>query len=232
MMGDVNEIEISRVKEQNVFLSRVYGWMTAALVISGVVAFLASTSETVIRLTIGNGFGFIVLAVAEIALVWWLSASIRKISSGVAFGAFMVYAVLNGLTLSSIFLAYRIESIFMVFFVTAGMFAAMAIYGSVTKSNLMSFGRYFTMALIGVIIASVVNFLLRSSTLDWIISIITVVLFTGLTAYDAQKMLAVSKNSTEDDVFKKAAVFGALELYLDFINIFLSLLRLFGRRRD
>lgn len=231
-MGDVNEIEISRVKEQNVFLSRVYGWMTAALVISGVVAFLASTSETVIRLTIGNGFGFIVLAVAEIALVWWLSASIRKISSGVAFGAFMVYAVLNGLTLSSIFLAYRIESIFMVFFVTAGMFAAMAIYGSVTKSNLMSFGRYFTMALIGVIIASVVNFLLRSSTLDWIISIITVVLFTGLTAYDAQKMLAVSKNSTEDDVFKKAAVFGALELYLDFINIFLSLLRLFGRRRD
>lgn len=228
----VDELEVSRVKEQNVFLSRVYGWMTAALIISGAVAFLASTNETIIRLTLGNGFGFIVLAVAEIALVWWLSASIRKISSGAAFGAFIVYSVLNGLTLSSVFLAYRIESIFMVFFVTAGMFAAMAVYGSVTKSNLMSFGRYFTMALVGIIIASVVNILLRSATLDWIISIITVVLFTGITAYDAQKMLAVSKNSTDDDVFKKAAVFGALELYLDFINIFLAMLRLFGRRRE
>lgn len=228
----VDEYAVSRVKEQNLFLSRVYGWMTAALVISGAVAFVASTSETVMRLTIGNGFGFIVLAVAEIALVWWLSASIRKISFGAAFGAFIVYSVLNGLTLSSVFLVYKIESIFMVFFVTAGMFAAMAVYGSVTKSNLMSFGRYFTMALIGIIIASVVNILLRSSTLDWIISIITVVLFTGITAYDAQKMLTVSKNSTENDVFKKAAVFGALELYLDFVNIFLAMLRLFGRRRD
>lgn len=224
--------EISQVKVQNSFLSRVYGWMTLALVISGATAFLAATNETVIRLTIGNGFGFLILAIAELALVWWLTASIKKISSRAAFTAFMIYSVLNGLTLSSIFLVYKIESVFMVFFVSAGMFAAMAVYGSVTKFNLSPFGKYFTMALVGIIIASAVNFFLHSPALDWFLSIITVVLFTGLTAYDAQKMLAVSNNASDDEVFKKASVIGALELYLDFINIFLAMLRLFGRRRD
>ncbi|WP_288806780.1 Bax inhibitor-1/YccA family protein [uncultured Treponema sp.] len=224
--------EIAQVKVKNTFLSRVYGWMTLALVISGVTAFLAATNETIIRLTIGNGFGFLILAVAELALVWWLTASIHKISSGAAFFAFILYSVLNGVTLSSIFLVYKIESIFMVFFISAGMFAAMAVYGTVTKSSLSSFGKYFAMALVGIIIASLVNFLLRSPMLDWFLSIITVVLFTGLTAYDAQKMLAVSNNASDDEVFKKASVIGALELYLDFINIFLAMLRLFGRRRD
>ncbi|WP_287048496.1 Bax inhibitor-1/YccA family protein [Treponema sp.] len=224
--------EIAQVKVKNTFLSRVYGWMTLALVISGVTAFLAATNETIIRLTIGNGFGFLILAVAELALVWWLTASIHKISSGAAFFAFIVYSVLNGVTLSSVFLVYKIESIFMVFFISAGMFAAMAVYGTVTKSSLSSFGKYFAMALVGIIIASLVNFLLRSPMLDWFLSIITVVLFTGLTAYDAQKMLAVSNNASDDEVFKKASVIGALELYLDFINIFLAMLRLFGRRRD
>ena len=206
--------------------------MTLALVISGVTAFLAATNETIIRLTIGNGFGFLILAVAELALVWWLTASIHKISSGAAFFAFILYSVLNGVTLSSIFLVYKIESIFMVFFISAGMFAAMAVYGTVTKSSLSSFGKYFAMALVGIIIASLVNFLLRSPMLDWFLSIITVVLFTGLTAYDAQKMLAVSNNASDDEVFKKVSVIGALELYLDFINIFLAMLRLFSRRRD
>lgn len=224
--------EIAQVKVKNTFLSRVYGWMTLALVISGVTAFLAATNETIIRLTIGNGFGFLILAVAELALVWWLTASIHKISSGAAFFAFILYSVLNGVTLSSIFLVYKIESIFMVFFISAGMFAAMAVYGTVTKSSLSSFGKYFAMALVGIIIASLVNFLLRSPMLDWFLSIITVVLFTGLTAYDAQKMLAVSNNASDDEVFKKASVIGALELYLDFINIFLAMLRLFGRRRN
>ena len=224
--------EIAQVKVKNTFLSRVYGWMTLALVISGVTAFLAATNETIIRLTIGNGFGFLILAVAELALVWWLTASIHKISSGAAFFAFILYSVLNGVTLSSIFLVYKIESIFMVFFISAGMFAAMAVYGTVTKSSLSSFGKYFAMALVGIIIASLVNFLLRSPMLDWFLSMITVVLFTGLTAYDAQKMLAVSNNASDDEVFKKASVIGALELYLDFINIFLAMLRLFGRRRD
>ena len=224
--------EIAQVKVKNTFLSRVYGWMTLALVISGVTAFLAATNETIIRLTIGNGFGFLILAVAELALVWWLTASIHKISSGAAFFAFILYSVLNGVTLSSICLVYKIESIFIVFFISAGMFAAMAVYGTVTKSSLSSFGKFFAMALVGIIIASLVNFLLRSPMLDWFLSIITVVIFTGLTAYDAQKMLAVSNNASDDEVFKKASVIGALELYLDFINIFLAMLRLFGRRRD
>lgn len=224
--------EIAQVKVKNTFLSRVYGWMTLALVISGVTAFLAATNETIIRLTIGNGFGFLILAVAELALVWWLTASIHKISSGAAFFAFILYSVLNGVTLSSIFLVYKIESIFMVFFISAGMFAAMAVYGTVTKSSLSSFGKYFAMALVGIIIASLVNFLLRSPMLDWFLSIITVVIFTGLTAYDAQKMLAVSRNASDDEMFRKASVIGALDLYLDFINIFLAMLRLFGRRRD
>lgn len=224
--------EIAQVKVKNTFLSRVYGWMTLALVISGVTAFLAATNETIIRLTIGNGFGFLILAVAELALVWWLTASIHKISSGAAFFAFILYSVLNGVTLSSIFLVYKIESIFMVFFISAGMFAAMAVYGTVTKSSLSSFGKFFAMALVGIIIASLVNFLLRSPMLDWFLSIITVVIFTGLTAYDAQKMLAVSRNVSDDEMFRKASVIGALDLYLDFINIFLAMLRLFGRRRD
>lgn len=224
--------EIAQVKVKNTFLSRVYGWMTFALVISGVTAFLAATNETIIRLTIGNGFGFLILAVAELALVWWLTASIHKISSGAAFFAFILYSVLNGVTLSSIFLVYKIESIFMVFFISAGMFAAMAVYGTVTKSSLSSFGKYFAMALVGIIIASLVNFFLRSPMLDWFLSIITVVIFTGLTAYDAQKMLAVSRNASDDEMFRKASVIGALDLYLDFINIFLAMLRLFGRRRD
>ena len=224
--------EIAQVKVKNTFLSRVYGWMTLALVISGVTAFLAATNETIIRLTIGNGFGFLILAVAELALVWWLTASIHKISSGAAFFAFILYSVLNGVTLSSVFLVYKIESIFMVFFISAGMFAAMAVYGTVTKSSLSSFGKYFAMALVGIIIASLVNFLLRSPMLDWFLSIITVVLFTGLTAYDAQKMLAVSRNASDDEMFRKASVIGALDLYLDFINIFLAMLRLFGRRRN
>ena len=224
--------EIAQVKVKNTFLSRVYGWMTLALVISGVTAFLAATNETIIRLTIGNGFGFLILAVAELSLVWWLTASIHKISSGAAFFAFILYSVLNGVTLSSIFLVYKIESIFMVFFISAGMFAAMAVYGTVTKSSLSSFGKYFAMALVGIIIASLVNFFLRSPMLDWFLSIITVVIFTGLTAYDAQKMLAVSGNASDDEMFRKASVIGALDLYLDFINIFLAMLRLFGRRRD
>ena len=224
--------EIAQVKVKNTFLSRVYGWMTLALVISGVTAFLAATNETIIRLTIGNGFGFLILAVAELALVWWLTASIHKISSGAAFFAFILYSVLNGVTLSSVFLVYKIESIFMVFFISAGMFAAMAVYGTVTKSSLSSFGKFFAMALVGIIIASLVNFLLRSPMLDWFLSIITVVIFTGLTAYDAQKMLAVSRNASDDEMFRKASVIGALDLYLDFINIFLAMLRLFGRRRD
>lgn len=234
-MTNSNSTQISFVKEQNKFLARTYGWMTLALIISGLTSF--GTAAYISSVGIQNFYsffqiGFPVLAIAEIILVAWLSASISKISAAGASVAFIVYSVLNGLTLSSIFIVYNLSSLVTIFLTSAGMFAAMAIYGTFTKQNILSFGRYFSMALIGLVIATIVNFFVKSGTFDWILSIVTVVLFTGLSAYDAQKMTRVSEHAENTEVFKKASIIGALELYLDFINIFLSMLRLFGKRRD
>ncbi len=234
-MTNSNSTEVTFVKEQNKFLARTYGWMALALVISGIVAYATALYFTALQPEQAFNFykiGIPILAIAEIVLVWWLSASIRKISVTGASVAFLIYSALNGMTLSSIFIAYTNTSIFSIFAVSAAMFAIMAIYGTFTKQNILSFGRYFFMALIGIVIASLINLFLRSNTFDMILSIITVVLFTGLSAYDAQKMLKASEHAQDTDVFKKASIIGALELYLDFINIFLSLLRLFGKRSN
>jgi Integral membrane protein, interacts with FtsH len=221
----------SAADEKRKFLSRTYGWMTLALIISAASAFLTATNQSLLRLLFGNGaIGFWVIAIGEIALVWWLSASIRKISTTAATVAFVVYSILNGFTLSSIFIVYTGTSIMYTFLASAGMFGAMSLFGMRTKQDLTSAGRYLTMGLIGVIIVSIINIFLKSSGLDWLISLITVVIFTGLTAYDSQKMLAAAGYADGSETFKKASIIGALELYLDFINIFLSLLRLFGRR--
>lgn len=234
-MTNSNSTQISLVKEQNKFLARTYGWMALALIISGLTAFgtatyLASIGEK--ALSFLPGWHAPVLAIAEIVLVWWLSASISKISAAGASIAFVIYSALNGATLSTIFFAYQMSSIVTIFLTTAGMFAAMALYGTFTKQNILSLGRYFFMALIGVVIASIINIFVRSSRFDWILSIITVVLFTGLTAYDAQKMVRVSERAENSDIFRKASIIGALELYLDFVNIFLAMLRLFGKRKN
>ena len=233
-MTNSNSTQISLVKEQNKFLARTYGWMALALIISGFTAFGTATYLASIGEQAYSFFqiGFPILAIAEIVLVWWLSASISKISAVGASVAFVIYSVLNGMTLSSIFIVYQLSSLFTIFLTSAGMFAAMAIYGTFTKQNILSFGRYFFMALVGVVIASIINLFVRSNRLDWIISIVTVVLFTGLSAYDAQKMLRVSERAENSDVFKKASIIGALELYLDFVNIFLAMLRLFGKRKN
>lgn len=222
--------EITGLSEKNKFLARVYGWMALALVISGVTAYYTVTNHALLRILFA-GRGYLVLFIAEIALVWMLSASIRRISAATAMAAFLAYSVLNGLTLSSIFLVYRLGTIYRVFFISAALFAAMTVYGMRTRSDIRSAGRYLIMGAIGVFIASLVNIFLRSSTFDWLISVATVIVFTGLTAYDSNKMLAVANRADGTEVFKKASIIGALELYLDFINIFLSLLRLFGRRR-
>lgn len=233
-MTNSNSTQISLVKEQNKFLARTYGWMTLALIISGLTAFGTATYLT----SIGEKalsflqIGMPVLAIAEIVLVWWLSASISKISAAGASIAFVIYSALNGATLSTIFFIYQMSSIVTIFLTTAGMFAAMALYGTFTKQNILSLGRYFFMALIGIVIASIINIFVRSSRFDWILSIITVVLFTGLTAYDAQKMVRVSERAENSDIFRKASIIGALELYLDFVNIFLAMLRLFGKRKN
>ena len=203
---------------QQQFLTGVYGWMAAALGISALSAFFTASNPVVLRFLFGNSFNYFIL-------------SIRKISLQTAILGFVAYSVLNGITLSTIFFVYSGSSIASVFITTAVMFALMSLYGLTTKSSLNSAGKYLMMALLGIIIASVLNMFIRSDGLNWIISIATVVIFTGLTAYDSQKMLAVSARSDGSEMFKKAALIGALELYLDFINMFLALLRLFGRRK-
>ncbi len=217
---------------QRKFLTKVYGWMSLALLLSGITAFIVATSPFLINLVFGNKIGFPLLAIGEIILVWWLSASIRKISTMAASIAFLAYSVINGATLASIFYVFSLNSIIVVFLVSALMFIGMSLYGVFSKSDIMSFGRYFSMAIMGLIVASVINIFLKSSGFNWVISIVTVVIFTGLTAYDTRKMILVSQQADGSDMFQKASIIGALELYLDFINIFLALLRIFGKSRD
>lgn len=217
---------------QRKFLTKVYSWMSLALLLSGITAFIVANSPFLINLVFGNKIGFPLLAIGEIVLVWWLSASIRKISTITASIAFLAYSVINGATLASIFYVFSLDSIIVVFLVSALMFIGMSLYGVFSKSDIMSFGRYFSMAIIGLIVASVINIFLKSSGFNWVISIVTVVIFTGLTAYDTRKMILVSQQADGSDMFQKASIIGALELYLDFINIFLALLRIFGKSRD
>lgn len=227
------EVGVDRVKESALqsFMTGVYGWMVAALALSGVAAAFVSGSPTFQRLIFGNSFTLFALLIGEVALVWWLSASIQKISVGAAALAFIAYSLLNGATLSSIFMVYTGESIVRIFGITALTFGAMSLYGMKTKSDLRSMGRYLSMAVIGIVIALVVNIFLHSTAFDMLISIITVVVFTGLTAWDTQKLLAIAERADGSETYKKIAIIGALTLYLDFINIFLALLRLFGRRK-
>ena len=178
----------------------------------------------------GNVFVFFGLIIAELVLVFFLSARIRKISKTTAGIAFIGYSIINGLTLSSVLLVYAGTSVARVFVITALLFGVMTVYGMTTKSDLMSAGRYLFMGLVGIIIASLVNIFLRSSGLDWIISLVGVALFTGLTAYDTQKVIRASAGADDSEAYSKIAIIAALELYLDFVNLFLYLLRLFGKK--
>lgn len=229
------EVSLSKkeklAEEARKFIARVYGWMAVALIVSGLSAFFTVASPVLFTLVFGNRFGIYVLFAVEILLVIILSAAIRKMPAFLAGLMFVLYSIVNGMTLSVIFLVFRIDSIALVFFISAGMFIAMSIYGTKTSQNLNSAGRYFMMAIFGLVIASIVNLLFKSSVLDWIITLVTLVVFIGLTAYDTQKIVRASELADGSDTFKKAAIFGALELYLDFINIFLSLLKLFGKER-
>ena len=215
----------------NKMVRNVYLWMTAALAITGLVAYYVAGSQAILSALFSNGWTIFVLFFAEIGLVIGLSAAINKISALTATLMFALYSVLNGVTLSSIFLVYEIGSIATTFFVAAGTFGAMAIYGSVTKKDLTKVGNLCMMAVIGLIIATVVNLLIRSTMADMIISGIGVLVFVGLTAYDAQKIKNMLYGAEESEMTNKIAVLGALSLYLDFINLFLYLLRFFGRRK-
>ena len=209
----------------------VYGWMAVGLALSGLIAWYTFTSGLWQKILTGPGMTICI--VAELLLVFVLSAAIRKLPEGLAYLLFIGYAALNGLTLSVVFIAYELALVQRVFFITAGMFGGMVLYGTFTKSDLSSIGAVCGMALWGLIIALLVNLFLKSSGLDWIVTIAGVVIFTGLTMYDAQKIrqIAANERSLDGTTLRKVGILGALALYLDFINLFLYLLRFFGRKR-
>ncbi len=219
----------------NRFIRSVYHWMAAGLALTGVIAFYIAHSPTMMRLVYGNPMSIFILIIAELGLVFYLSARIQRLEAGTATGLFMLYAALNGATLSFIFLVYSSTSIASVFFICAATFGACSVYGMTTQRDLTSVGSFMMMGLIGIIIASVVNLFLKSSAMHMIISYIGVFVFVGLTAYDTQKlkhMALTQPEGLEAGVVRKGAILGALTLYLDFINLFLMLLRIFGNSRE
>ncbi len=214
-----------------VLMRKVYVWMAMALVITGLTAWLVATNASLLNLIYGNSAAIWILIIAELALVVGLSAAINKLSLTVATLMFVLYSVINGAVFSSIFLVYTASSIATVFFITAGTFGAMSVFGYVTKADLSSMGKLLMMALIGLIIATVVNLFMKSSGLDMIISYAGVLIFVGLTAYDTQKIKNMCLQAPDaGESMQKLALLGALSLYLDFINLFIYLLRILGRR--
>ena len=213
------------------FFNSVYAWMASGVALSAVVAWWVSTQPQLMA-QIFRGPALIILLLVELALVFVISGAINKISAGVATGLFMLYSALNGLTLSAIFVVYTGASLATTFLVCAGMFAAMSVYGFVTKRDLTTMGSILFMALIGLLIASVVNIFWANSMLYWIITYAGVLIFVGLTAYDTQnlKMIAI-QTADNPQMAARLAISGALKLYLDFINLFLFLLRILGDRR-
>lgn len=223
--------ELSLSRAFPALMRKVYVWMTLALVITGITAYGVATSPGLLMAIMTNRMLLLGLIVAEFALVIGLSAAIHKMSLTTATLMFVVYSVLNGAMLSSIFVVFTMSSIARVFFITAATFAVMAVVGYTTKKDLTSMGKMLFMALIGLIIATVVNMFMHSTGLDLIISYVGVLVFVGLTAYDSQKikqMLLEAEDTGE--TAQKLALLGSLTLYLDFINLFLYLLRIFGKR--
>ncbi len=218
-----------------IFLAKVFNWMAIGLGLTGITAFFTANSQAALQLIFGNKLVFYGLIIGELGMVIYLSARIEKLSAQAATGLFVGYSVLNGITMSAVLLAYTATSVASTFFITAGMFGAMATYGFVTKKDLSSWGSFLFMGLIGIIIASVVNIFIGSSMMSWVISAIGVIVFTGLTAYDVQKINQLGGSGIMDSgeaVIRKGVIMGALTLYLDFINLFLMLLRFFGASRD
>jgi FtsH-binding integral membrane protein len=218
----------SLVRAQQDFLTKVYAWMVGGLLLTALSAWYVANDAAVLSFVIRYWLFFVI---GEFALVIALSGWVQKMSRSMAALAFLGYSLLNGLTLSIILLSYTGESITKTFIITASMFAALSIYGFVTKRSLSGLGSFMFMGLIGIIIASVVNIFVASSMIQFAISVIGVFVFAGLTAYDTQRLKEMYEVQFEgDEIAAKGAIIGALMLYLDFINLFLFLLRLFGRR--
>lgn len=227
----IPQFEQSLAQRVSAVMKRVYFKMTLALLVTAFVSMWAASSEMFLTFIFNNGWAMWLLFGAEVILVIAISGAINRLSSGAATALFFLFAVVNGLALSPIFIAFTLTSIAKTFFITAGTFGAMSIYGYFTSNDLSKMGSILFMALIGLIIASVVNIFAHSDTLGWIISIAGVLIFVGLTAWDTQKiknMAAMAPMGSEG----RLATIGALSLYLDFINLFLYLLRFFGASRD
>lgn len=215
-------------------LRKVYAWMSLSLLLTGFTAYTVSKNQTLLELLYTNSAALIVLVVAQFGLAILFTARLFKMSLNVGGALFAFYSLLTGLMFSSVFLLYTSESIASTFFITAGTFGAMSLYGYFTKNDLSSMSKFLYMGLIGVIIASLVNLLLQSSTVMWITTYVGVIVFVGLTAYDTQKikeMLIMQSHEGLTENSMKVALYGSFMLYLDFINLFLKLLRIFGRRK-
>lgn len=215
------------------YMAQVYGWMTCGLLLTAFVSWYAAQMPAILSFIFSSQITFFGLIIAQLALVFVISSMVDRLSAALATSLFMLYSVLTGLTLSSIFIAYTYSSIASTFVVTAGMFGAMSLYGYTTKRDLSGFGSMLFMALIGIGLASLVNIWLKSSALMWVITYIGVAVFIGLTAYDTKKLKVMGEqlNTDNHDSLRKYSIVGALTLYLDFINLFLMLLRIFSNRR-
>lgn len=224
----------TRASVLNAFMVGVYNWMFLGLALTAAASYVTLSSPAIFRTVFGNPMLFFGLVIAELGLVIALSAAIHRLSAATASGLFFLYSALNGVTISGVVAMYTMGSVVQAFGVSAAMFGAMSLYGVTTRKDLTSWGSFLFMGLIGIIIASVVNMFIGSSMTNTIISVIGVIVFTGLTAYDSQKIKMMGESAPMDDAvaIRRGTILGALTLYLDFINLFLMLLRLFGSRRD
>lgn len=229
-MGSTSSIAVDQAAERS-FIMKVYGWMALALSITGLVATATAQNPTLLEPLLSSS-GILILVIGQIGLVVILSALIRRLSAVMATVLFLIYSITVGITFSFLFYIYTAESIAQVFFITAGTFALVSAYGYVTKRDLTSLGSLAFMGLIGVILGSIVNLFLQSEGLMWALTYAGVLVFVGLIAYDTQRIKRMAQGIGEDgEVQRKAAIIGALALYLDFINLFIRLLRIFGQRR-
>jgi len=216
-------------EQVSAFLWKVYAWMAVGLGLTAVVAFTVAGSPEISRVLVANRLVFFGLMIAEVGLVFYLSARVDRLAPTAAAGLFALYSGLNGVTLSVVLLAYTGESVTTTFVVTAGMFGALALFGSTTTRSLAGAGQFLMMGLVGVVLASIVGMFWHSGALQFLISVVGVIVFTGLTAWDAQRLKQMALTLPAGQVGSQAIV-GALSLYLDFVNLFLMLLRFTGRR--
>ena len=225
---------VDNVETLNEIFRKVYQYMAIGLILTALTAYITASSPRILYMLFSSRATFIILAVAEVGLVIALGAMINKISSSTAFIMFAIYSILNGLTCSVVLLVYTRASVYQAFFSTAAMFGGMSLYGLYTKRDLTSMGSFLRMGLWGLLIAMIINIFVGSSMMELTVSVLGIIIFLGLTAYDTAKIkeMSYSYDTSEGNITGKIAVIGALTLYLDFINIFLYMLRLFGKHRD